>query len=130
RIIYSRRGMRTSMQYVVLLVWPAVVAECGQLPLRVFTTVEGLAANSVHRIVADSRGFLWFGTAEGLSKFDGYQFTTYGPDQGLPHRAVYDVLETRDGIYWIATPGGLTWFDTRSKAAFRTYLLPAPAASN
>src|SRR5437879_9728819 len=107
----------------------AGVAECGQLPIRAYTTAEGLAHNSVHRIVADSRGFLWFATTEGLSRFDGYQFTTYGMDQGLPHRAVYDVMEARNGQYWIATPGGLTRFDPRSTPRFLTYLLPAPTTS-
>src|SRR5689334_23049040 len=119
--------MRPPIQSVVLLAWLAVVAECGQLPLRVFTTVEGLASNSVHRVVADSRGFLWFATGEGLSTFDGYQFTTYGTGQGLPHHAVNDLLETRNGIYWIATPAGLTRFDPRTKLAFRTYTLPPSA---
>jgi hypothetical protein len=32
----------------------------------------------------DSRGFLWFCTNEGLSRFDGYGFTNYSTDQGLP----------------------------------------------
>jgi ligand-binding sensor domain-containing protein len=122
--------MRPPTLSVVLLAWLAAAAECGQLPLRVFTTVEGLANNSVHRIVADSRGFLWFATSEGLSRFDGEQFTTYGTDQGLPHRAVNDLLEARNGIFWIASVGGLTRFDPRANPAFRTYLLPPPAVSN
>src|SRR5260370_9727592 len=120
--------MRLISEVAVLCL--AAVAECRQLPIRVYTTADGLAHNSVHRIVPDSRGFLWFATGEGLSRFDGYQFTTYDMDQGLPHRAVYDLLEARNGIYWIATAGGLTRFDPRSKPAFRTYFLPAPSVSH
>src|SRR4051794_28081355 len=122
--------MRLPLEAAMLLVWLAMIAQCRQLPLRVFTTVEGLASNSVHRIVADSHGFLWFATSEGLSRFDGYQFSTYGTDEGLPHRAVYDLLETRHGIYWLATPAGLTRFDPRSANAFHTYVLPTPTVSN
>ena len=86
-----------------------------QLPITIFTTAEGLAHNSVNRIVRDSRGFLWFCTADGLSRFDGYAFTNFGTDQGLPHSYVNDLLETRAGEYWVATGGGLVRFDPKGK---------------
>ena len=57
-------------------------AQAERLPLRSYTTVDGLPHNGIYKIVRDSRGFLWFCTKEGLSRFDGYQFTTYGTDQG------------------------------------------------
>ncbi len=82
-----------------------------KLPLKTYTTYDGLAQDNVARIVRDSRGFLWFCTGEGLSRFDGYQFKNYTQDHGLPHRAVYDLLETRDGQYWLATGGGLVRFN-------------------
>ena len=71
-----------------------------RLPIKTYTTADGLAHNTVNRIVRDSRGFLWFCTDDGLSRFDGYRFTNYGTDQGLPHGQVNDVLETREGEYW------------------------------
>ncbi|MBS1786109.1 MAG: hypothetical protein JST85_00200 [Acidobacteria bacterium] len=63
-------------------------AAAQQLPLKSYTTADGLAHNGVNRIVKDSRGFLWFCTEEGLSRFDGYTFTNYGVEQGLPHPVV------------------------------------------
>src|SRR5215470_16940626 len=84
-----------------------------QLPLKVYTTADGLVRDSINRIVQDSRGFLWFCTEEGLSQFDGYTFTNYTADQGLPHRIVRDLLETRSGVYWVATDGGLCLFTPR-----------------
>lgn len=82
-----------------------------QLPVRTYTTVDGLARNAVTKIVLDSHGFLWFGTTEGLSRFDGYSFTTYGVDQGLPNRQVNDLLETTTGVLWVSTFGGLCRFN-------------------
>lgn len=82
-----------------------------QLPIRRYTIADGLARDYVLRIRRDSRGFLWFGTAEGLSRFDGYEFHNYTTDDGLPNRQVNDFLETSDGNFWVATGGGIAKFN-------------------
>jgi ligand-binding sensor domain-containing protein/signal transduction histidine kinase len=78
-----------------------------RLPVVSLTTANGLASNTIHKIVRDSRGFLWFCTGEGLSRFDGNQFVNFASAQGLPGRTVWDFTETRSGDYWVATSGGL-----------------------
>src|ERR1700733_12992413 len=78
------------------------------LPIRTYTTADGLAADSIYGIAADSRGFLWFSTTEGLSRFDGYRFMTYGAEEGLPHGVITAFIETRSGDHWIGTPRGLS----------------------
>jgi ligand-binding sensor domain-containing protein len=88
-----------------------VLAE--RLPLKTYTTADGLAHNNVQRIVRDSRGFLWFCTFEGLSRFDGYSFVSFGVDQGLPSPVVSDLLETSEGRYWVGTDGGLCLFNPK-----------------
>jgi ligand-binding sensor domain-containing protein/signal transduction histidine kinase len=79
-----------------------------QLPLRRYSTADGLPNNSVFHIASDSRGFLWFATAEGLSRFDGYGFAIQS--LGLPHSTVRQVLIDRHRNYWLATPAGLVRF--------------------
>src|ERR1700681_2921937 len=103
----------------VLLAARLVRAE--RLPIKTYTTADGLANDSINQIVRDSRGFLWFCTAEGLSRFDGYQFTNYTTDQGLPHRWVSGLLETRDGSYWVASGGGVSRFNPKGTPLFTTY---------
>jgi ligand-binding sensor domain-containing protein len=95
---------------VVLLLIPAI-SRAERLPSRVFTTADGLPHNTVSRIVSDSRGYQWLCTGEGLSRFDGNRFVTYGIEQGLPTGPIRDLLETRDGAYWVATGRGLVRFD-------------------
>ena len=73
----------------------------------------------MRRIVRDSRGFLWFCTEGGLSRFDGTAFMSFGVDQGFPLAPVYDLLETRNGEYWVATGAGLVRFDPRGRAERR-----------
>lgn len=59
-----------------------------RLPLKAYTTSDGLAHNEINTIVRDSRGFLWFCTTGGLSRFDGYKFTNFSTNQVLPHATV------------------------------------------
>lgn len=67
----------------------ACVGLCAQQsPIKTYTTSDGLPRNGIKAIVRDSHGFLCFCTVEGLSRFDGYTFTNYGVEQGVPLRAV------------------------------------------
>src|SRR5689334_1726995 len=96
----SRQLALTLLAVMVCLV-SLRTAFAEHLPLKPYTVADGLPNNVINKIVRDSRGFLWFCTGEGLSRFDGYSFTNYGVDQGLPHTMVNDFLETRSGEIWI-----------------------------
>jgi ligand-binding sensor domain-containing protein/signal transduction histidine kinase len=110
-----------------LLLVPSLL-DASHLPIRTYTTVDGLARDVVLAIAQDSHGFLWFGTAEGLSRFDGYRFTNYRIEQGLPSNYVADFLETKSGVYWIATSGGLCRFDPAGAGPSRFVRAPLDAA--
>lgn len=86
------------------------------LPFKIYTTADGLAQDNINKIVRDSRGFLWFCTGDGLSRFDGYNFKTYTQEQGLPHRYISDFLETKDGTYLVSTNNGISIFNPYGKA--------------
>lgn len=103
---------------VIVIVFLSLVPICGeQLPIRTYTTADGLARDQVYRIVTDPRGFIWFCTSDGLSRFDGYEFTNYSKLNGLPSRTIYDLLITRRGDYWVATSQGLARFNAFAPAA-------------
>jgi ligand-binding sensor domain-containing protein/two-component sensor histidine kinase len=86
-------------------------ARAEKLPLRTYTTADGLAHDRITRVVSDSRGFLWICTVDGLSRFDGYRFTNYSVEQGLPSPGVMDLFESPRGHYWVATQGGAALFN-------------------
>ena len=98
-------SLRFGARLAALLV-AAQAAVAQQLPSRAFTTADGLAHDAVNCIVRDSRGFLWFCTDDGLSRFDGREFTSYGVAEGLSFPRVNDLLLARDGSYWLTTTGG------------------------
>jgi ligand-binding sensor domain-containing protein/two-component sensor histidine kinase len=114
------RGRRLVLLLCLLVL--SVNTRSEQLPLKTYTTADGLARDQINRIIRDSRGFIWFATPEGLSRFDGYSFTNYTVNQGLPDRHVNDLLETRGGLYWIATGDGVCLFNP-------TGTPPSPSAS-
>lgn len=107
---------RFSGLLALLCVLPAL-CEAEKLPATIYTTGQGLAHNTVRKVMPDSRGFIWFATREGLSRFDGYAFTNYGVDDGLPSAVINDLIETRDGVYLIATGGGLARLEMNARRA-------------
>ena len=87
--------------------------------------VEGLSQNTVYKILQDRSGFMWFGTENGLNRFNGYDFTVFqhvpGDPSSLSHNSVLEIYEDREGILWIGTlNGGLNRYDPRL-GSFRTY---------
>lgn len=114
RIVQSHRPAALVPVICVLLgMIASVVAESPSF--KVFTTENGLAHDTVRRIVRDSHGFLWICTSEGLSRFDGARFTNFSQDQGLPHRRVTDFVELRDGTYLVGTSDGLVVFNPNGR---------------
>jgi len=122
------RSKRCAIVSVILLIaFLFVIApiKAEQLPIRTYTTADGLARDRVYKIVSDPHGFLWFCTYDGLSRFDGYEFANYSVDSGLPHRVVFDLLITRKGDYWVATSAGVARFNplaATSNTKFRAYV--------
>lgn len=74
-----------------------------RLPIKTYTVADGILRDAVTRIRQDPRGFMWFCTAGGVSRFDGYGFTNFTAEDGLPDRHVNDFLETKDGSVLVAT---------------------------
>ena len=100
-----------------------------RLPIRRFTQADGLASDFVAVVRQDSRGFLWFGSDDGVTRFDGVEFRNYGADHGVPQGTVSDILETRDGEILFATGGGICRIAAPEVAADRTPREAATAPS-
>lgn len=86
---------------------------------------EGLSQTSVSCILKDSRGLMWFGTEDGLNKYDGTSFTIYRHDpdnsESLSSSYINDIVEDRDGFLWIATQNGLNYFNPETETFQRYY---------
>ncbi|CAN5460313.1 hypothetical protein BH10ACI1_BH10ACI1_26760 [soil metagenome] len=92
---------------VAVILFLTLIPKAEQLPVKTYTVADGLLRDYVFKIRQDSRGFLWFCTPGGVSRFDGYAFTNFTAAEGLPDRHVNDFLESRNGTIWLATDAGL-----------------------
>jgi ligand-binding sensor domain-containing protein/two-component sensor histidine kinase len=92
---------------------------------------QGLSQNTILCSWQDKDGFLWFGTRDGLNKYDGYSFVVYKPDPADPahtfgHNIITDICEDRAGRMWVTTlGGGLHQFDRRTGKATAYRIDPA-----
>lgn len=70
---------------------------------------NGLSQNTVRCILQDKTGFMWFGTKDGLSRFDGTTFKIFkfSPDGDLTNNVFHHILEDKNGNIWVATEGGI-----------------------
>ena len=84
---------------------------------RRITINDGLSLSSVYCIYQDSKGFMWFGTEDGLNKYDGQSITVYGAttDQHyiLANKWIEEIYEDKTGMIWIGSRGGLTKYNPR-----------------
>jgi diguanylate cyclase (GGDEF)-like protein len=87
--------------------WPAFATP--PLSVERYSLEDGLSQQAVNAIAQDSEGFMWFGTEDGLNRFDGYEFRQLRHDRGdihtLPNGWISSLIASDEGL-WIGTDGG------------------------
>ena len=86
-----------------------------ELKFKHFSSSDGLSQRSVMSILQDKKGYLWFGTRDGLNKFDGKKFTVYrhiyGDTTSISNNNIYAIYEDSYNNLWIGTQNGLNKFN-------------------
>ncbi|HSJ67260.1 MAG TPA: two-component regulator propeller domain-containing protein [Anditalea sp.] len=85
---------------------------------------NGLSHQTVYSILQDKQGFMWFGTKDGLNRFDGKNFKIFRNDVTIPHslgnNTVWSMFEDSDSNIWVGTNQGVYIYDPR-KEEFRHF---------
>ena len=85
------------------------------LKFQHFTSSKGLSQRSVMAILQDKKGYVWFGTRDGLNKFDGNKFVIYrhnsGDKNSISNNYIQTLYQDSKGRLWIGTQDGLNLFN-------------------
>ncbi len=106
----------------------------------VITNEQGLSNSAVNYLFRDSHGFMWFGTWDGLNRFDGKNIKTFYPDiydnTTISNNIIRDIFEDEAGHLWVVTERGLdrysydlerftSWFTEHPELSLRENSLKA-----
>ena len=95
--------------------WIVSVAHTAELKIeKTLTEEDGLVSNRVLTIFEDSNGTMWFGTTNGLTRYDGENFQTFTTEDGLARNTIGLIFEDQQGMIWFAD-GVLSHFLERGK---------------
>lgn len=110
--------------FISLFILTVTVCSAVAQPLtfRRYSVSDGLSSNTIYAIAQDKFGFMWFGTEDGLNRFDGYTFKhfEYNPTDSstIPNNVVRALLVDAENRIWIGTDEGLCVYD-QVKSTFK-----------
>ena len=103
----------------ILLLLIALDCTAQQYYFRHYKVENGLSNNSIICSIQDRKGFMWFGTKDGLNRYDGYVFKIFRniPDdhKSLGNNFILSLQEDRQGVLWVGTYRGLYRFDATNE---------------
>lgn len=104
-----------------------------KLSFKHISNEQGLSNSTIETIFQDKRGFIWFGTRDGLNRYDGYQVTVYKYDlkdsNSISDNYIRYLFEDKDQILWVGTNNGLNQFDHKTNRFIRYKNNPADPGS-
>ncbi len=110
--------------FAILHTPPLLAYDNSDIKFQQLSLKNGLSQSTINSILQDSQGFIWFGTQDGLNKYDGYQFTIYRhnpqDNNSLSNSEVFFIYEDSQQRLWIGTSKGLNLFD-RKQETFSHY---------
>jgi len=106
----------------------------GQEKVRYLSIDDGLANNTTTCIFRDKQGFMWFGTYDGLNRYDGYVFKKYnhiiGDSTSLAGNLIKSIAQDSQGNHWIAAEPGISVLDDKTSSFHRVNYNPFSEKGN
>jgi len=99
-----RSGYLSLFTYILFFLYSNLFSQ--EPVFKNYTTEDGLSSNEVYCVMQDSKGFIWFGTDGGVSRFDGYRFKNFTSADGLTDNTIFEIQEDKRGRIWFRTLSG------------------------
>ncbi|WP_299664820.1 two-component regulator propeller domain-containing protein [uncultured Polaribacter sp.] len=120
-LIYCRIKQYLKIVAVLLIAFNSILSfASNKYPVKFkrLTINDGLSSDKLFSVIQDKNGFLWFGTDNGLNRYDGYSFKVFkfnpSNPRSIPSNRVQALLEDSNGNLWIGTDKGLARFDKKT----------------
>ncbi len=111
--------------FCLLPPWEASGQQHYKIDFNHLTLEDGLSQSSVYTILQDSEGYMWFGTTDGLNRYDGYKFEVYKNDPtditSISSNSISVIYEDSNRNLWLGTSGGGINLYNREKDNFSHY---------
>ena len=109
--------MKRTLLIICLLIglYPNYILKASGEYFRHYSNKQGMPHNTVYCSIQDNRGFIWFGTDNGLCRFDGYEFRIYrsvaNDSTALPNNIINSLFEDSKGRIWVSTDSYTCYYD-------------------
>eukprot|EP01136_Pigoraptor_vietnamica_P044528 Opistho-1_new@21391 len=98
-------------------------AQIPNLKFKHITNEQGLSNSTIENIYQDSRGFIWFGSRDGLNRYDGNEIVVFKNDpndeKSISDNYITHIQEDKNKTLWVGTINGLNRFDERKNSFIR-----------
>ena len=125
-MFYRRATLFSKLIYILFIFAFTIINSAAQeYKFSHITEDNGLSQGVVNCIMQDSRGFMWFGTQDGLNKYDGYNIKIFKHDpkdtNSISNNYIYCIFEDNNNNLWIGTSGGGLSEYNLSTGKFKTH---------
>jgi ligand-binding sensor domain-containing protein/serine phosphatase RsbU (regulator of sigma subunit) len=112
------------LAFLLTILNPSLLLSQHRINFNRLGVTEGLSQSSVTVIFQDKKGFMWFGTQDGLNRYDGYNFKIFrnnpSDTTSLSENFIFSIYESRTGTLYIETQSGIFHrYDPRSESFFK-----------
>ena len=113
-------NMRSKLYFILIscFISLSATAQFNNLKFENLDTAEGLSSSTCLDVFQDREGYLWFGTIDGLNKYNGYDIEVFRPilndSTSITNTRINSITEDSNGNLWVGTNNGLNFFDKKS----------------
>ena len=91
---------RIVCQLLLTIIFADASAQDAHPAFKQYTVEDGLVSSEVYQVKQDSKGYIWFATGNGVSRFNGYEFENFSMSNGLPDNTVFEIFEDATERIW------------------------------
>lgn len=111
----SKIKIKTALLYLTVFFYSTLSFANPAYYFRNMAVEDGLSQNMVYSILQDNTGFIWFGTLDGLNRYDGLKYKIFKKenqnDQSIGSNKIFSLLQNSDDKIWIGTANGIYIYD-------------------